>query len=181
MDMLGMSKTNTLKLVVLVMILSAVAYVVWRGRSPHPLAVGDSAPDFTVAAVPSGTLESKKYDQEVIVLNFWATWCQPCVEEAPSLEKFAERVRPQGVVVLGVSVDEDRQALAGFVDQYRITYPIGVDPERALAARFGTFQFPETYILDRHGRVAEKVVGAINWDDPRILNFVQNLARASGR
>jgi peroxiredoxin len=181
MDMLGMSKTNTLKLAVLVLILSGAAYLAWRERSPHPLTIGDSAPDFTVAAVPSGTLELKKYDQAVIVLNFWATWCPPCIEEAPSLEKFAERVRPQGVVVLGVSVDEDREALAGFVDKYRITYPIGVDPERALAARFGTFQFPETYILDRRGRVAEKVIGPINWDDPRILSFVQDLARTSGR
>jgi peroxiredoxin len=180
MDMPGMSKTNTLKLVVLVLILGGAVYFAWRQRSPHPLAVGDSAPSFTVAAFPSGALELRKFDQDVIVLNFWATWCQPCVEEAPSLEKFAERVRPQGVVVLGVSVDEDRGALAAFVDRYRITYPIGVDPERTLSARFGTFQFPETYILDRRGRVAEKVIGAINWDDPRMLSLVQDLARTSG-
>jgi len=176
-----MSKTNTLKLAVVVLIVGGAAYLAWRERSPHPLAIGDSAPDFTVVAVPSGSLELKKYDQEVVVLNFWATWCQPCVEEAPSLEKFAEKVRPQGVIVLGVSVDEDREALARFVEKYHITYPIGVDVGRAVATLFGTFQFPETYILDRHGRVAEKVIGAINWDDPRILSRVQDLAHTSGR
>jgi cytochrome c biogenesis protein CcmG/thiol:disulfide interchange protein DsbE len=88
-------------------------------------------------------------------------------------------MRDRGVIVLGISVDEDQKTLQDFIQQNHISYPIGRDPERALSARYGTFQFPETYILDRRGLVAEKVVGATDWNDSRIQNFVLDLARGS--
>jgi len=176
-----MSKTNALKLAVLLLILGGAGYLALRQRPPRLLTIGDRAPDFTVPAIPSGSLDSRKYHQQVVVLNFWATWCAPCVAEVPSLEGFEERMQSQGVVVLGVSVDEDRRELQEFIDRYRVTYAVGFDPDRALAARFGTFKFPETYILDRHGRVAEKLIGAVSWDDPRLQSFVLDLARGSTR
>jgi cytochrome c biogenesis protein CcmG/thiol:disulfide interchange protein DsbE len=181
MDGSAMSKTNALKLAVLVLFLGGAVYLALRERSPRPLAIGDRAPDFAVPALPSGSLALSKYRRQVVVLNFWATWCPPCVEETPSLEQFAERMQGQGVVVVGVSVDDNSNALEEFVRRYGITYAIGLDPDRSLAARFGTFQFPETYILDRHGRLAEKLIGAVNWDDPRIQSFVLELARGSAR
>jgi cytochrome c biogenesis protein CcmG/thiol:disulfide interchange protein DsbE len=181
MDGSTMSKTNALKLSVLVLFVGGAVYVALHVRSPRPLAVGDRAPDFTVPALPSGSLDLSKYRRQVVVLNFWATWCPPCVEETPSLEQFAEKMRGQGVVVVGVSVDDNRNALEEFIRRYGLTYAIGLDPDRSLAARFGTFQFPETYILDRHGRLAEKLIGAVDWDDPRIQSFVQELTRGSTR
>jgi peroxiredoxin len=180
MDRRGMSKSNALKIAVLAVILGAATYLALRQRQPHPLAIGDDAPEFTVPALPSGSLGLSQYRQQVVVLNFWATWCEPCVEETPSLVKFAESVRPAGVAVVGVSEDQDRAALEKFIQQYHITYAVGRDPDRALAARFGTFQFPETYILDRHGRIAEKLIGPVDFDDPRLLSFVQELAHGPG-
>jgi peroxiredoxin len=91
--------------------------------------------------------------------------------------QFAEKMKAHGVVVLGISVDEDSNALQNFVQENRISYPIGRDPDRSLSARYGTVQFPETYILDRRGRVAEKVIGATDWNDERMQNFVLDLAR----
>jgi peroxiredoxin len=179
-DHLGMSKNNALKIGVLAIILGAAAYLALRQRQPHPLAIGEGAPDFTVPAFPSGSLGLGQYHQQVVVLNFWATWCEPCVEETPSLVKFAESVRPAGVAVVGVSEDQDLAALEKFIQQFHITYAIGRDPERTLAARFGTYQFPETYILDRHGRIAEKLIGPADFDDPRLLSFVRELAHGSG-
>ena len=129
-------------------------------------------------ALPSGSLDLKNYRGQIVVLNLWATWCPPCVEETPSLEQFAEKMRDHGVVVLGISVDEDQKALQDFVQKNHISYPVGRDPDRSLSARYGTFQFPETYILDRRGLLAEKVVGATDWNDPRIQNFVLDLAGA---
>ena len=86
-------------------------------------------------------------------------------------------MKTHGVVVLGISVDEDSNALQNFVQEYHISYPIGRDPDRSLSARYGTVQFPETYILDRRGRLAEKVIGATDWNDQRMQNFVLDLAR----
>jgi peroxiredoxin len=176
-----MSKSNAVKTAILILILGGAAYLALRLRQTRPVAVGDSAPDFSVPALPSGSLNLKSYLGQVVVLNLWATWCPPCVEETPSLERFAEKTRDRGVIVLGVSVDEDPKALQDFILTNHISYAMGRDPDRSLSARYGTFQFPETYILDRRGLVAEKVVGAIDWDDPRIENFVLDLARGSHR
>ena len=176
-----MSKTNAVKAAILVVILGGAAYLALRQRQPRPLAIGDSAPDFSVPALPSGALHLKNYRGQIVVLNLWATWCPPCVEETPSLEQFAEKMRDRGVIVLSVSVDEDEKALEDFIQKYHISYPVGRDPDRSLAARYGTSLFPETYILDRRGLVAEKVADATDWNDPRIQNFVLDLARGSNR
>ena len=151
--------------------------LVWllRPRPAHPLELGENAYDFTVPALAGGDLHLRDYRNKVVVVNFWATWCPPCVEETPSLEKFAERMRNQDVAVIGVSVDQDKSALEKFVAAYHLTYPIARDPDQVVASRYGTFNFPETYILDRQGRVAEKL-WTWDWDDPRIIDFVQQLA-----
>ncbi len=174
-----MSKTKALKIAVIGVILGAAAFLIVRQRQSRPVAIGDDAPDFSVPAVPSGSVDLKAYRGQIVVLNLWATWCPPCVEETPSLVQFAEKMKTQGVVVLGVSVDEDAGALRDFVANNHIGYPVGRDPDRTLSARYGTYQFPETYILDRHGRVAEKLIGAIDWDDARIQNFVLDLAHGT--
>jgi cytochrome c biogenesis protein CcmG, thiol:disulfide interchange protein DsbE len=152
---------------------------IWLWVSPPssgPVKIGEKAPGFIVPALDKGTLGLRDYQGKVVVLNFWATWCPPCVDETPSLEAFAQRLKDRGVVVLGVSVDDQGEALRKFVTKYHLTYPIGRDPDRALAARYGTFKFPETYIIDRTGRVAEKIIGETNWTDPRMIGFVESLA-----
>jgi cytochrome c biogenesis protein CcmG, thiol:disulfide interchange protein DsbE len=176
-----MSKRNALKFLVLAAILGVAVYAALRQRSSRPLVIGDSAPDFAVPAVPTGFLQLKDYRGRVVVLNLWATWCPPCVEETPSLEQFAERMRGQSVTVVSVSVDDDLKALQNFIRQYHISYPVGRDPDRSLAARFGTWQFPETYIFDRRGILADKVIGSTDWTDPRMQNFVLDLARGTNQ
>ncbi len=176
-----MSKANAIKAAAIVLILGTAIFFAIRQRQPRPLAIGDSVPDFTVPAFPSGSLDLSRYRGQVVVVNLWATWCPPCVDETPSLEAFAEKMREHGVVVLGVSVDDDANALGQFIQKFHLSYPIGRDPDRALSARFGTFQFPESYILDRRGLLAEKVIGATDWDDSRMQNFVLDLARATDR
>ena len=180
-DPSGMSKTKTVKAAVLILILGGAVLFALHLRQARPLAIGDGALDFSVPALPSGTLDLKSYRGQVVVLNLWATWCPPCVEETPSLVRFAEKMREHGVTVISLSVDENRQALEDFIRQYHISYPVGRDPDRSLSARYGTVQFPETYILDRRGRLAEKVIGPTDWDDTRMRDFVLDLARGPSR
>ena len=153
--------------------------VLWLALHPHsrrPVALGDRAPAFSLPRVPSGNLSLREFRGKVVVLNFWATWCPPCVAETPSLEAFASKMKGRGVVVLGVSVDQDPAALLQFVAQYHLTYPVARDPSRNVPSRYGTYKFPETYIIDRSGKVAEKIVNAYDWEDPRMLQFVKSLA-----
>jgi cytochrome c biogenesis protein CcmG/thiol:disulfide interchange protein DsbE len=174
-----MSKNNAIRVAIIVVILGVAVFFATRQSSAHALEIGDHVPDFSVPAVPSGSLDLSPYRGHVVVLNLWATWCPPCIEETPSLERFAEKMRDHGVVVVGLSVDEDLSALEGFIQQNHISYPIGRDPDRSLSARLGTVQFPETYIFDRRGKLAEKVISGIDWDDARMEKFVLNLAGVS--
>ncbi len=155
---------------------SAAAFFVAHRAPQAAVEVGQSAPDFTVPAFPNGQVRLRDRRDQVILVNFWATWCPPCVDESPSLQKFAEQMRSQGVEVIGISVDQDPTVLQKFIDRFHLTFAIGRDPYQALAHRYGTFKYPETYILDRDGRVAEKIIGAIDWQDPRITAFVRSLA-----
>ena len=145
-------------------------------RSQRPVVVGEAAPDFSLPSLAQDSISLSDYRRRVVVLNFWATWCAPCVEETPSLEKFSAQMRRLRVAVIGVSVDQDEATLKKFAADYHLSFPIGRDPNQALASRYGTSIFPETYILDRNGRVAEKIIGPIDWQDGRIVSFVQTLA-----
>ena len=87
-------------------------------------------------------------------------------------------MRPLGVEVIGISVDQDSDALKKFVGDFHISFPVARDPNQTLAALYGTFKFPETYILDRDGRVAQKIVGARDWNDPQMVSLVEKLARS---
>jgi peroxiredoxin len=176
----AMSKTNAVKILVLFLILGGAVFLALRLRQPRPVDIGERAPDFTLPALTQGSLSLHDFSRHVVVLNFWATWCPPCVEETPGLEKFAEQMRLEGVAVMGVSVDQDVAALQTFAAQQQLSFPILRDPNQSVANRYGTFQFPETYIIDQEGRVAEKLIGAVDWQDPRLITFVQELARRMG-
>jgi peroxiredoxin len=172
-----MSKTKAVKIFVFLLIVGGAIFLAWRLRQPHPVDIGERAPDFTLPALTQGPLSLHDFGRQVVVLNFWATWCPPCVEETPGLEKFAEQMRPQGVTVMGVSVDQDGPALQAFAAEQHLSFPILRDPNQSVANRYGTFKFPETYIIDQDGKVAEKLIGPVDWQDPRILTFVRELAR----
>jgi cytochrome c biogenesis protein CcmG/thiol:disulfide interchange protein DsbE len=103
---------------------------------------------------------------QLVVLNFWATWCPPCVEETPSLNRLQNYIKNRGALVLGISVDEDAAAYEKFLKDQNITFPTYRDSTTKSAANYGTTIYPETYIIDRHGKIARKFVGAQQWDSP---------------
>ena len=170
-----MSKTTVAKWVVIALAGAGILWLVFRPKPQRPVTQGERAPGFTLPEVPSGKLSLSQYRGKVVVLNFWATWCPPCVMETPSLEQFAEKMKHDGVVVIGVSVDENGQQLRQFIKSYHLTYPIARDPRRKLSHRYGTFKYPETYIIGRDGHLAEKIIGAALWTDPRMISFVKSL------
>lgn len=162
--------------------LAVVLFFSFWQRTPNVAEIGGNSPDFTLPVLDTGSgapASIHLYDHRghVVLVNFWATWCPPCIEEAPSLENFSTQMRKMGVEVIGVSVDQDPEALKKFVATYHLTFPIVRDPDQVVSARFGTRQFPETYILDRDGRVADKIISSRDWMDPLMISFVETLAR----
>jgi cytochrome c biogenesis protein CcmG, thiol:disulfide interchange protein DsbE len=119
------------------------------------------APDFTLELLDGDeTISLSDYRGKAVVLNFWASWCQPCKQEAPLLQKAWERYRGEGLVVLGVDAQDLKSDARRFVERYGLTYPIAHDRNGVTLGRFGYSAFPETWFVDRHGRlVGEHVVG----------------------
>lgn len=103
---------------------------------------------------------------KVVVLNFWATWCPPCVEETPALNRLQRYIDARGGMVLGVSVDDDAAAYEKFLKDQAVSFPTYRDPTKKSALEYGTSIYPETYIIDRRGKIARKVIGPQQWDSP---------------
>lgn len=108
----------------------------------------------------------------VVVLNFWATWCPPCVDEAPSLNDLEQRIAPRGGMVLGVSVDDDQAAYDDFLKTYSIDFPTYRDTSKQIAPGYGTTMFPETYIVNKEGRLDRKIVGPQDWTSPEMIAYL---------
>jgi len=140
----------------------------------RPPRIGTPAPDFTVRdsehAVSLSQLKGK-----VVVLNFWATWCPPCIEEMPSLMRMQQRMKAKGVTVLAVSVDVDDGNYRRFLKDHNVNLLSVRDPDQKSNALYGTFKFPETYIVDRNGVMRRKFIGAVDWTEPEIIDFLGKL------
>src|SRR6267143_1530574 len=104
---------------------------------------------------------------ELLVLNFWATWCAPCIEELPSLDAFQRRFANSGVVVLGISADKDEKVYRDFLARARVSFITARDPDNKINADYGTFRFPETYIIDTKGKVLRKIISNQDWMSER--------------
>jgi cytochrome c biogenesis protein CcmG, thiol:disulfide interchange protein DsbE len=111
----------------------------------------------------------------VVVLNFWATWCQPCIDEAPSLNALQRRIAPRGGTVLGINLDEDQSAYESFLKTYQIGFPNYRDPSKRIALDYGTTMYPETYIIDRKGRLDRKIIGPQDWTSPELTAYLDSV------
>jgi cytochrome c biogenesis protein CcmG/thiol:disulfide interchange protein DsbE len=134
---------------------------------------GDKAPDFKIVSDSGRTYTRSDFGGKLLVLNFWASWCAPCVEEVPSLDAFQRTMATDGVVVLGVSIDTNEKRYKQFLDRFHVNFPTARDPNADISSSYGTFQIPETYIIDRTGRVREKIISNQNWMDPQFLARVK--------
>jgi cytochrome c biogenesis protein CcmG, thiol:disulfide interchange protein DsbE len=154
---------------------AALIFVVSETLQDRVINAGETAPNFSVRTDDGKTITRDNFGGKLLVLNFWATFCAPCIQEMPTLDAFQRQFAKQGVVVLGVSVDRNEKLYRRFVDRAQLAFETSIDPEANISASYGTFQFPETYIIDRSGKVVEKFIGAENWMDPEFLTRVRRL------
>jgi cytochrome c biogenesis protein CcmG, thiol:disulfide interchange protein DsbE len=140
----------------------------------HPTRIGSNAPDFTVQDSDHKVTLSE-FRGKVVVLNFWATWCPPCIDEMPSMVKMQAHLKDKGVVVLGVSIDADDAAYHKFLKDYSVNMVTVRDEPRKASSLYGTFGWPETYIIDRNGVIRRKFIGAVDWTSPEIVEYLSKL------
>ena len=140
----------------------------------HPARIGSVAPDFTVQD-SDHTITLSQFHGQVVVLNFWATWCPPCIEETPALVRMQSRMKDKGVVVLAVSIDADDAAYHKFLKDYSVNMVTVRDEAKKASSLYGTFGWPETYIIDRNGVIRRKFIGAVDWNSPEVTDYLSKL------
>jgi len=141
-------------------------------RGDHPNHLGRSAPLFTIGDGVQ-TLDLARLHGRVVVLNLWATYCAPCVQELPSLLAL-QRSMPQ-LAIVGVSTDQDEDVYRRFLVQHHVDLVTVRDSDQRINSLYGTVQIPETYIIDRNGILRRKFIGAQVWTSPEIMDYLKSL------
>jgi cytochrome c biogenesis protein CcmG/thiol:disulfide interchange protein DsbE len=159
---------------VLVMLFAFVG-VLYQSLHDNVVKAGDKAPNFSIRADDGRTITARDFGGKLLLLNFWATWCPPCISEVPALNKLQQALGPDGVVILGVSEDEDPQAYQNFLARFHVSYLTARQPSKDIRLEYGTVQIPETYLIDRNGKVVEKVVSDADWASDRMIEHVKSL------
>ncbi len=159
----------------IVLLLLAFTGLLYKTIHERIVNVGDSAPSFSITADNGRAISPANFGGKVLVLNFWATYCAPCIQEIPSLNRLQTRYKDRGLVVLGVSIDKDEKAYREFIGRFNLSFLTARDPEQKVNSDYGTVQIPETYIINADGKVVNKIIGEANWTEDKMVNYVQSL------
>ena len=157
----------------IVLLAAILVFFIYSGIHERVVVAGDTAPDFTITADNGQTVSLPAFKGKLLVLNFWASWCPPCVQETPSLSQFAAAYASTGVVVLGISVDKDEKAYRNFIQRFKPNFL--TKREFQIHEDYGTFMYPETYIINSKGKVLHKLAEPVEWMDPRMTQLIDSL------
>ena len=174
MRKIGIDKALRVGILLLTVALVAVVASTLRDRL---VVAGDSAPGFEVTTDSGRKVSVDNFGGRVLVVNFWATWCPPCINELPSLNAMAAELKGDGVVVLGISVDKDKAAYDKFLKKVKLNFETSRDPGADISAEYGTFKYPETYVISREGKVLEKFINEQPWMSPEIVARLRRYAK----
>ena len=125
--------------------------------------------------VQGKTVSLQDFRGKVVLVNFWATYCKPCREEMPSLERLKTRLGARGLNVIGIAVAEETSVVTRFLSTRPVSFPILLDREAASMAQWKAIALPSTYLVDRRGRLRAKLVGGTDWESPALVDAVEKL------
>jgi len=164
----------------LIIVLFIAGYLVKDRQGGNKIiASGDQAPEFRLQTPGRRFISLSDLRGKVVMVHFWATWCPPCVEEIPTLDKLYSSLMGKDFEMLAISVDEGGvEAVVPFVQKNRLNVPMLLDPGHRIASLYGTFKFPETYIVDRQGKVRYKAIGPRDWSDPSNVQLLRDIIAA---
>jgi thiol-disulfide isomerase/thioredoxin len=142
-------------------------------RSSEPSKIGTTAPDFTVSD-GQRTVKLSQFRGKPVLLNFWATWCPPCVQEVPGLVALQQEMGDK-VTIVAVSMDVDEEAYKAFTAKKMPGVLTVRDPEHKSSSLYGTFAYPETFLIDKDGKIQRKFIGPMEWNSPDMIEYFHKL------
>ena len=179
------NRVNLRSILLIALILAGVGGIVLlQSRGPAGMSPGQPqsgkglpAPDFTLPDLEGRMVSLADYKGKVVLLNIWATWCPPCVEEMPSMEALYRKMRGEAFDILAVSIDTDgSKSVTPFMQKHKLTFPALIDTKGLMQNLYRTTGVPESLIIDKKGVVVEKIIGPQDWASPQVVKFFQSLA-----
>jgi peroxiredoxin len=167
----------TLRQLLCGLLLLVAGYSAQAGESLTPLPGGKPAPDFELVDTDGKLHRLSDYRGKTVILNFWATWCPPCREEIPSMNRAWQQLRHEDVVMLAVNMGEDEDTIFVFTADYPAEFPLLLDRDGAVIAEWPVKGLPTTYIIAPDGRIAYRAIGGRAWDDSGILEVLRALQK----
>lgn len=138
------------------------------------------APDFTLTDMQGEAVSLSQYRGKVILLNFWAGWCPPCRAEMPSMEKLYRQLKDRDFVLLAVNVEEGgRAAVQDFTREIPVSFPILLDTAQTVSRLYRVRGLPQSYIIDREGKIVQQVKGGMDWNSPDVVRFLSSLMKGA--
>jgi peroxiredoxin len=142
----------------------------------NQLEIGKPAPDFSFPGLTGNMVRLSDYRGKVVLVNVWATWCQPCVAEMPSMEKLYRQLKGEKFEILAVSIDSPgAAAVEPFLKQINLSFPILIDSQGSIKTAYNLSGVPESFIINRQGNLAQKIVGPLDWAAPEVLKYFRGI------
>ena len=135
------------------------------------------APHFSLMDLNETVHTLEDYKGKPLIVNFWATWCPPCIEEMPSLERAWQQIEAEGIAMIGVNVGEDFETVFSFTAQMDVSFPLLLDTDTQLTGAWPMTGLPTTYVLNPEGELVYRFIGAKEWDDKTLLDAVRDLRK----
>ena len=133
------------------------------------------APDFALQDPEGRTQRRTDYRGKPVILNFWATWCPPCREEMPSMQRAYEALKADGIAVVAINVGEDVETIDQYMEDEPVDFPLPMDTDAKVTQRYPMKGLPTSFVIDPQGRLVYRATGALAWDDPKLLDLVRAL------
>ena len=178
------TKKFNYRAVVLVFLVVAAVVIMFalKQNNPYlkfsPLRVGQPAPDFTLPGLDGKMVSLSDYRGHVVLVNVWATWCPPCVDEMPSMERLYQELKDENFEIVAISIDAmGAEAVASFMEKNNLNFAALLDPEGTIKSVYQITGVPESFIVNKKGILVEKIIGPRNWAAPEVVKYFRDLIR----
>lgn len=156
-------------------LLLSVSIAAYAAQPPRLMKKPIPAPGFSLEDMNGNKHDLKDYRGRVVVVNFWATWCPPCREEMPSMEKAWEKLQKNNIAMLAINVGEDADTIFTFTADYPVTFPLLMDRDSSVIKAWPVRGLPTTFVIDKQGRIVYRVIGGRDWNSPEMVQMLIDL------